>query len=201
MKTTKVFETYCPLFPGFYGTLFEYDRESEDIEAYNEENKTDLNYDNFEWNYKDYSERVSKAFVNRLEKELNDILPTKDPQFKIEFQSLYSPREYNFSNDAINVRVEIDLRLLIGLIKNRKEKAAEYFKDKYTSCSGFISFHSNDVNDWLKKSYIMENPAHRVGALLDCLCSIEIDNDDIYYWCDSEYWIDFSPKEEITINS
>lgn len=187
----KTFETYCPLFPGFYGTVFEYDNEEQDIESYNEEYKTDYSYDDFIWDYKDYHERVAKAFVNRLETEICPLLP-----IKIEFQELRSPREYNFANDSINVAVTLDLKALMGLIKERKEQAEQYFKDKYTPCSGFISFHSNDVNDWLKQSYILENPDHRVGALLDCLCSIEIDQDDIYYWCDSEYWIDFSPVNE-----
>lgn len=189
------FETYCPLFPGFYSTVFEYDNEENDIENYNEENGTDYDYDNFNWDYADYRNRVAKVFVNRLEKELNDLLPTKKPQFKIDFQSLYSPREYNFTNDTINVKVELDLQLLIGLIKNRKEEAAKYFKEKYTSYDGFISFHSNDIEDWLNEEYILENPAHRVGGLLDCLCSIEIDQDDIIYWCDDEtgyinYWLE-----------
>lgn len=56
----KTYETYCPLFPGFYGTEFEYDNEDSDIEYYNEENKTDLKWDDFSWNYADYHSRVSK---------------------------------------------------------------------------------------------------------------------------------------------
>jgi hypothetical protein len=193
MATIKSFETFAPLFPGFYGTVFEYDGEGEDIDFYNEENGTDLDYDDFNWNYRDYHERVCKAFVNRLETELKQFLP-----ITIEFQELRSPREYNFANDSINVKVDLNLPELIKLIGDRKEAATQYFKDKYTSCSGFISFHSNDVNDWLDIKYILENPEHRVGALLDCLCAIEIENDDIIYWCDSEYYIDFSPSNELT---
>ncbi len=141
---------------------------------------------------KEYHLRVVQAFVNRLEIELNQFLP-----IKISFEALISPREYNFSNDSINVSVELNLTQLIGLISDRKESAATYFKDKYTSCSGFISFHSNDIDDWLNPEYIMENSAHRIGALLDCLCNIEIEQDDIYYWTDSESYIDFTPKNEI----
>ncbi len=44
-KNIKKYETFCPLFPGFYGTVFEYDNEDSDIECYNEENKTYLGYD------------------------------------------------------------------------------------------------------------------------------------------------------------
>lgn len=191
-QNTQKFETFCPLFPGFYGTLFEYDSEENEMDEYNRENGTNLGYDDFNWDYADYHSRVSHAFVDKLEAEINQFLP-----IKMDFQELVSPREYNFANDSINVSVELNLKQLIGLIKAQKEKAAEYFKDKYTSRSGFISFHSPDIDNWLNPSYILQDSKHRIGALLDCLCSIEIDENDICYWTDSENWIDFSPKNEV----
>lgn len=190
MKQTKKYETFCPLFPGFYGSIFEYDNEENDIESYNDENGTDLSYDDFTFDYSEYHNRIASAFVNRLESELNQFLP-----IKIEFEKIVSPKEYNFTNDSINVSVKLNLKVLIDLINDRKENARTYFKDKYTSCSGFISFHSNDIEDWLNPKYIMERSEHRIGALLDCLCSIEIERDDIYYWVDSENWIDFGVNE------
>lgn len=184
------YETFCPLFPGFYGTVFEYQNEGEDIDSYNEENKTDLKWEDFDFDYRDYESRISNAFVNRLETELNQFLP-----ITLTYQSICSPKEYNFANDSINIVAKLDLKQLIGLIKERKEQATQYFKDKYTSCSGFISFHSPNIENWLNAAYILEKPAHRIGALLDCLCFIEISQDDIYYWTDSESWIDYSIKE------
>lgn len=183
------FNTWCPLFPGFYGTHFEYDNEDNDIESYNEENKTDLNWDDFEWNYKEYRERVSKAFVNRLERELEDIFPVK-----MTFQQLSSPKEYNFYNDSIWVSVEVDLDKLIEKVRKDYKSSAEYFKNKYTSCSGFISFHSPHLEMWIDKEYILKEPGHRVGALLDCLCSQHFSYDDIIYWTEGENYIDFVPK-------
>lgn len=187
----QTFETYCPLFPGFYGTFFEYDNEEMDIEWYNEEHKTDLSYDDFEWNYKEYSDRIARAFVNRLESELKYFLP-----IKIEFEEIRSPREYNFYNDSINVKITLNLGKLIKLIKEREDKARQYFKDKYTSCSGFISFHSNQFENWIDPAYIMKEPAHRIGGLLDCLCAIEFENEDIYDWTSGECYIDFWPTNE-----
>lgn len=186
------YNTFCPLFPGFYNTLFEYDNEECDIQHYNEEHGTDLEYSDFQWDYTEYQNRVGKVFVNRLETELKKFLP-----IKIEFQHIHSPKEYNFTNDSINVSASLSLDKLIKLIRDRQKEASNYFKNKYTSCSGFISFHSNKIYDWLNKSYILENPEHRIGALLDCLCSIEIDSDDIKYWADSETgWIDYAPINE-----
>lgn len=186
----QTFETFCPLFPGFYGTHFEYNSEDVDIESYNEEYKTNLKYDDFEWDYKEYHERVAKAFVNRLQSELSHFLP-----IRILFQRIHSPREYNFENDSIYVTITLDLDKLIRLIKKRSDSAMLYFLERYSSRSGFISFHSKYLSDWLNKKYILENPGHRVGALLDCLATIEIDRDDIIYWTDGESHIDFTPKE------
>jgi len=191
-KNHQKFETFCPLFPGFYGTLFEYDSEENEIEEYNRENGTNLGYDDFNWDYREYHNRIANAFVNRLESEIKQFLPVK-----IEFEELISPREYNFANDSINISVELNLKALLAKIKAHKKEATEYFKNKYTSCSGFILFHSPDIDNWLSPSYILQDSRHRIGALLDCLCSIEIDENDISYWTDSENWIDFSPKNEV----
>lgn len=195
MKRLTKYSTFAPLFTGFYGTLFEYDNEESDIEWYNEENKTDLSYDDFEWNYKEYHNRIAKAFVNRLESEINDFLPVK-----IEFTELHSPKEYNFYNDSIWINVELNLKALLGKIKEHKNLATQYFKSHYTSCSGFISFHSPNIEDWLTEKYILEDTGHRIGALLDCLCQCEIDTDDIYYWVEGENYIDFTPNKEMATN-
>lgn len=190
------FDTFCPLFPGFYNTIFQYDGEDYDIDSYNKENETDLGYEDFEWDYKDYDTRVSKSFVSRVEKELKQYLP-----IEIEFQQVSSPREYNFDNDSIYISVSLDIDVLIELIKDRREAATVYFKNKYTSRSGFISFHSNDVSDWTNKEYILEKPDHRIGALLNCLCYCEIDADDIIYWAESETgYISYNPIEQETEN-
>jgi len=193
MKKLQKYQTFCPLFPGFYGTLFEYDSEENEIDYYNEENGTKLGYDDFDWDYSEYAQRISKAFVNRLETEINTFLP-----IKIEFEKLHSPKEYNFYNDSIWVEVKLNLTDLLAKIKEHKPMATQYFKSHYTSCSGFISFHSPDIEDWLNPKYIKEDTGHRIGALLDCLCHCELDTDDIYYWVEGENYIDFSPKKEVS---
>lgn len=186
----KKFKTFAPLFPGFYNTIFEYNSESDDISFYNEEHGTDFDYEDFEWDNEDYEQRVSSAFVSRLETELKQYL-----DIKIEFEAVSSPKYYNFSNDSINIEVELELTELLKLVRSNMEEATAYFKDKYTSRDGFMSFHSNDIWDWLDKEYILEKPEHRIGALLEYVCQSKIGDEDIIYWADSEYWMGFSPKE------
>lgn len=191
METTlkkESYETFAPMFVGFYNTFLEYDNEEYDIDDYNETNGTELKYDDFNWDYRDYMERTSREFVSKLESELKYHLP-----IEFEYQSLYSPKEYNFTTDSIYVNVHVNIDDIYGIINENKELARQYFLDQYTSRDGFISFHSNNLEDWLNKEYILENSSHRIGALLDCICSFLINKDDIYYWVDNERYINFEP--------
>lgn len=67
------------------------------------------------------------------------------------FKSLKSPREYNFSTDTITA--EISVAAVEAMFKALKVDGFKDLKrviiDRHTSRSGFVSFYSNDVNDWL----------------------------------------------------
>src|SRR6478609_3261132 len=105
MKT----EIALPVFNGFYGTHFECDCEENEIE----DGKT---YDDYTWDYKDYELRIARACVDKVEHNLKAVgFPCV-----ITFQSIYSPKEYNFKNDSINVLIEYkhaDLKKIIADIK------------------------------------------------------------------------------------
>ena len=184
-------ETFCPLFPGFYGTIFEPSEENE-IQFWNQENGTDLSYDDFEFDYDDYRDRVARAFVNSFESNFQDIIPSD-----IKYQSISSPQYYNFSNDSINIEVEFDFARFMKIVNENKENIREYIRENYTSRDGFNSFHSNNVEDWCDKEYVLENESHRVGALMEALLLTIIDQDDINYWAESEmFYIDYKVKNE-----
>ena len=73
-------------------------------------------------------------------------------EFKIKslcFESLSSPREYNFSTDRIFC--EIDYAELCGIIKSFDLKAfAAFVRERFTSRDGFISYYSADLSEWGK---------------------------------------------------
>ncbi len=183
------FETFCPLFPGFYDTIYEAD-ETNEIYSHNQEHDTDLTWDDFEWDYEDYQDRVARAFVERFEREFHDIFP-----MEVTFQKVNSPKYYNFSNDTIYIEVEMNFLKFMVLVNEKKENIKQYIKDNYTSRSGFISHHSNDVEDWCNPDYIMERPGHRVGALMEALAAHYMDTDNIIYWVDSEMYINYEVKQ------
>ena len=64
-----------------------------------------------------------------------------------EFESLESPREYNFSTDRIFVDIPADeVRRMLATVD--METLAQVAKDRHTTRPGFISFYSPQVGDW-----------------------------------------------------
>ena len=175
----KTIETFLPVFPGFYNTLFESD-DSSVIESYNQENGTNFDYDNFDWDYSDYYNQTAKNCCKAIEK----LLKEKNIVQSIEFQKVVSPQYYNFSNDSINIEINFDLGELVCFIANNKSDFDAYIMRNYSSCDGFTSFHSNDGDKWLKSliNGDLDKPEHKFGAMLDFVCEMLIDEKDSQYW-------------------
>lgn len=183
----KKYETFLPVFPGFYGTIFE-PNESDEIDYINEvrqeaglERVDDYS---IEFDYPQYYENVAKECCDFL----SDNLARLGFVSKITKECVVSPREYNFRNDSINIVVEMDLKnrkaIQTYIFAHRKEFQA-YLKESYTSCSGFISRYSNLFEDWSDetgKFHDFKNPGHYLGAVLQFICEQEdIDDESMYY--------------------
>ena len=186
--------SYLPVFNGFYSTLFECDREEEEILSYNEENDTDLKWDDFNWSYYDYHKRVAERCVDEIERELKDLF-----NVELEFAGLISPREYNFSNDSINVNYYLenaDFDKLIQYLKDNTDAFAEYLEDRYKSRSGFVSFFEYDVKTWLD-DYLLndEKLTHCFGSVLDFYFHNEgFTDEDLSSLVADEMYINFELK-------
>ena len=183
-------QTFLPVFNGFYNTLFEniIDK-AVDIEL----NNTDLDYDDFNFNFDSIKKEISKDAVSKIEKKLNEI----GIDCTINFETLIRPREYNFSNDSINIEIDFQkFSQVIEILEQNFEKFSQYIKDNYTSRSGFISNHSSCASDWIEDlKNDAENESHKVGAVLDfILQQIEEYKDKNLYFdlCENDYFIDFT---------
>lgn len=170
---TKI-ETWLPVFPGFYGTIFEPDHE-----MFLEDNE--VNYDQIEFNNSEYEKDVATSCCDFLENELEFVTAIK-------LQAVSSPREYNFGNDSINVEIELtkdNLQALSAYLRENREKLAEYLKERYTSRPGFSSFYPNHVEGWaeLTKEFTEFDSKPRIlGSLLEFVCENEsIAKIDMYY--------------------
>lgn len=161
-------KTFLPCFAGFYETVLTPD--------YIFEQEVD-EYDCFTWDdfdNKKYEIAVSKKHCNTVEKLINSELGLN---CKITFESLYNPREYNFSTDSINISIDYSKRKLDRLIKEHYDELSKIVKEKYTSRSGSWSSHSAYFNDWLNKSDLeyYGNSEYKLGAILEMLFGIATD--------------------------
>lgn len=81
---------------------------------------------------------------------------------KIEFESMKSPREYNFSTDVIYCTIEPDeVKRVFAAVD--KSVLDEVVRETFTSRSGFISFYDPDFSNW---GAIAEWDRNQVGILI-----------------------------------
>lgn len=70
-----------------------------------------------------------------------------DAMDSIEFESLHSPKAYNFATDRIFVRVQPEfIRTMVR--ETHTDILKRMVREQYTSCDGFISHYSNNLKDW-----------------------------------------------------
>jgi len=79
---------------------------------------------------------------------LNDYIKAEyDLDLDLKFESLQSPREYNFTTDRIFCEIsEENVRKLRNAVSDPSLRQA--IRDRFTSRSGFISSYDNDLDDW-----------------------------------------------------
>lgn len=94
--------------------------------------------------YLSYAKEYATSFQNRLA-SLNNTL-----QFKsLSFESLSSPKEYNFTTDRIFCTVSPEDISSLYAATNEKD-LRDKIRECCTSRDGFSSFYSNDRDDWPK---------------------------------------------------
>lgn len=210
-------QTYLPVFPGFYGTLFEVDYSfiEEDLRELEQELTEENIYSNidikkeiqdFFWknddnytNYKEYENQVVKTCVNAIEKELYDLNIIKS----IKLEELVSPKEYNFYNDSVNVEITFTKKHILNIkkiIKENFKEWTEFLKNRYTSRSGFISSYDNypESEEW-QIDFAIKKP-HQSGAILEFIL-MKVNNytsESLYYACSDElyYFMDIDKFEK-----
>lgn len=182
-----------PSFTGFYQGIWD-QSENEWIEVH--EMKYG-DYEDFEslnliddWGFgSDYRDNVAKLFAKNYAEIIKNCLAVP-----MEYVGCYvdSPKEYNFRTDRIYATFEVpDYNALVkrlnelgSLLEYRTELAA-LIKKHHTSCDGFISFMSNDIEDWFGLMYDPSNDhytSYFIGYLLSLMAPEEIEglNESVY---------------------
>ena len=168
--------TWLPVFYGYYDSLF--DPEDNFVEC-----ETDMSLEEKKEIYSEvFSEGVTEQFFNEhfwecltdrdaameaVSEYICEGLKNIDPIGvikAIEYESLSSPKFYNFSNDSINCKITFDQKILQKYINDNMEAFTEFIEQRYTSRDGFISSYSNDVEDWKD---LDDLGPHSAGSVLE----------------------------------
>lgn len=175
----KTVRGILPLFPGFYHSVLEFDYVFDveedtyaDMEAllpsaYVEKHglptafiKKAATYRSENIDMNAYRDMVVRMFTLYVADLLKDVLPKRIAP-KVTKSLLYSPRQYNYENDRITSDFEFPqypkfchhvYRVFYEGTDEQKAAWCNFLKDYFTSCSGFISFYSNDPQVWLEKT-------------------------------------------------
>ena len=168
-------KTFLPVFHGFYGSIFEDENLDGEHEHYNLPKNFDLS-DFIDWQKRYLN--LSKQFCNIIENEMSDFIDS------VTFESLYSPREYNFTNDSINCLISPKIDAIKSYIYDNKEAFCSYLEDRFKSRSGFISFYGYTFEQW--KTYTKDFSDYTedsiyLGSVLDFIGTNEEINDFTLY--------------------
>jgi len=200
--TTK-FNTWLPIFPGFYGTIFgdeDCTDEQQALESHLEYLGITSGADElvtalcgagnaYEVDYKALEAAYVKELTEAVSYALLGSLPESGLE-GLEFQEVRSPREYNFANDAGNIGVLVSdealfTQVLISFIADNRVAFDEHIKSHYTSGPGFMSSYSNDPDQWvyeLAVGEILKDPDHKLGRLLEFVLEVAEYNDYALYY-------------------
>lgn len=89
----------------------------------------------------------TETFVNLV--SLSVSCPMID---SIKYNSLESPRFYNFETDKLLVDIDINELTLRNYARDNFTNFCKYLEDNFKSCDGFSSFYSYDSREWFNGS-------------------------------------------------
>lgn len=170
MKTQTI-NTWMPVFSGFYSTIWDADES-----YFLDEHK--LTSDDIELDYDSYRNNVVTAFAGVLQNELKHFVKS------IEVEGLRSPKEYNFTNDAVDIEVVVYTNRIKKFMDEHEKEFCQYL-ERYKSRDGFISYYSHHFMDWKEdtKGFTDLSHPHKGGAILDFICEmLDVTNDSVYSW-------------------
>lgn len=187
-KTDKAIKvsTWLPIFSGFYGTIWETDNDEEmELEYINEQRTAKglpkVDWDDVDWDYTEYQRGVVEGVTKFVGHELANMGLIS----KYRLEKLVSPREYNFRNDSIDVAFYLtskNKQAIERYLVEHKKEFAEYLDDRYTSYSGFCSYYSNSILNWMNDLDETLTHSHKLGSVLEFILKNEnqIDEATIY---------------------
>lgn len=162
-------------FSGFYESWYSDeldDVEKNEVEYYCEEHDVDEEWlANEMWRFQDIRKAeqvICPVYVDTF----NDfIAETFNLQLGLTFSDMSSPKEYNFTTDRIFAHISDDaVQALFDAVDTPALRKT--IRDRFTSRDGFISFYSNNLENWLEQP-LSEWDHNELGTLFYALIADE----------------------------
>lgn len=156
-----------PFFPGFYESdLMNSDTAywaiKEELEWYQEEYHCKaLIEDDLDFNYEDYKKDMQDSWVEGFRERMPEFV------LSVECVEMVSPHYYNFSTDRLFADVELRDDwddVMRNFMRENAEWLRKQIRDDWTSYDGFMSFMSNDLDEWDK--YLFEDVDERYISVM-----------------------------------
>jgi len=134
------------------------------------------------YNQSDIETEYCKAYVSNIQwllKEAGVDLPS------MRFESLSSPKEYNFTTDRIFIELnDEDICTMVYVYDH--DILSDTVKKHFTSRSGFISFYDSDIREW-SNNVLGDWDCNQLGTLLEAvLLTVEVEPREIMDDCSEE---------------
>jgi len=131
-------------FEGFYESVCDMlldDEINYHIESLQDENPGYDDYPNYHVDFNYLAKEYVKAYSEWL-------IANGYPEISLEFESLSSPREYNFTTDRIFCYINQNVIETYYKLFLANENSQQLINDMFNSRDGFSSFYSDFVNNW-----------------------------------------------------
>lgn len=167
--------TNLPAFYGYYGSIFEDTDTSSELDYINElrteKGLTELDNENdFDYDYNTYYSELNNVLTNCAEDFLKDLGIVKS----IDFVKLHSPKYYNYTNDVIECKADVNIKSIKDYIKENLDAFEVYLRNNFKSRGGFSSFYEYDINYWFNRMKSFKQLDHiEIHALLNFICENE----------------------------
>ena len=132
-------------FEGFYDSIWEPDTEIYyECERTGQEEDVDFTFDDQEYRH-DICENYTQVWELWLREFISD-------DIQLEFLEVVSPQYYTaWDTDRCHVKIQLTQAAedaIIAKIEQHRELLATWIKENHTSRDGFISYLSNDIDQW-----------------------------------------------------
>jgi hypothetical protein len=191
----KIFETSLPVFRGVYGNYW-------DDYCPIDEKGNQMSWERYDIDYKKMLENIGESTIDWLKNntELFELVGIES----MRFIGSWSPKEYNFHNDIIDIEVTVSNHSkLPAYIYDNYETFMEEIRYHHTSRDGYNSQTSNSIEEWREETNgftNFEDNGNYLHFLLNVVCEIEEykEVEAYYYWYEDIYESDFCTIQEMT---